>query len=90
MQVPVFADVPYFDKDGGLTDQALLYQEELNQVLQTNLSDNGWRVPQISAANLVLIAPSQPDGTIWYDVDNNVFVGNVNGALMKFTMAVYP
>lgn len=90
MRVPIFADVKYYDKDGGLSDQALLYEEELNQALQNNLSDNGWVVPQITAANLVLIAPTMPNGTIWYETDNNVFVGYVNGTLMKFTMAAYP
>lgn len=91
MQIPVFADVPYFDKkDGGLTDSALLYQSELNQALQNGLSDNGWTVPQITAANLVAIAPSMGDGTIWYETDNNLLVVKINGSLEKVTTTPYP
>lgn len=90
MKVPVFADVKYFDTDGGLTDQALLYQEELNQALQNNLSDNGWVIPSLTATQVVAISSSMPSGTIWLDTTNNVLVVKINGSLVKITTTPYP
>lgn len=90
MRVPVFADVKYFDKDGGLTDEALLYQEELNQVMQNNLSDNGWVIPSLTATQVVAISSSMPNGTLWLDTTNNVLVVKINGSLEKITTTPYP
>lgn len=90
MMIPVFSEVQYVKPDGYLTPPMQIYHDQLNQALQNGLSDNGWTVPQISAANLVLVEPKMPNGTIWYVTDSNEFVGKVNGSLMKFTMAAYP
>lgn len=48
-----------------------LYQDELNQTLQDALSDNGWKIPNQTTANITQIAPTMPNGTIWYDSDTN-------------------
>ena len=90
MQIPVFNDIKYVKEDGFLTPDMQMYNDELNQALKNGLSNNGWTVPQISAADLVKVSTQMPDGTIWYETTNNVFVGKVNGTLMKFTMAAYP
>jgi hypothetical protein len=90
MKVPVFSDVPYVEQDRTLTDQALLYQEELNQALQNNLSDNGWVIPSLTATQVVAIEPSMPDGTIWLETTNNVLVVKINGSLEKITTTPYP
>lgn len=90
MRIPVFADVKYFDKDGGLTDQALLYQEELNQAMQNNLSDNGWVIPSLTATQVTTIQSQMPNGTIWLETTNNVLVVKINGSLEKITTTPYP
>lgn len=90
MNFPTFNVIPFVDKDGFLTPSMQYYHDDMNQTLRDGLSDNGWTVPQITAADLANIAPDMPDGTIWYDTDNQVFVGKVNDVLMKFTMAAYP
>lgn len=90
MKVPVFADVPYVEQDRTLTDQALLYEEELNQALQNNLSDNGWVIPSLTDTQVVAIEPSMPDGTIWLETTNNVLVVKINGSLEKITTTPYP
>lgn len=90
MMIPVFMEVKFVDEDGFLTSPMQIYNDELNQALQRGLSDNGWTVPQISAANLVKIAPSMPDGTIWYESDAKEWVGKQNGSLVKFTTIPYP
>lgn len=68
------------------------YNQELNQTLRDNLSNNGWIVPQITMANLAIIQIQMPDGCLWYVTDSAppVFVGKVNGSLVKFTTAAYP
>lgn len=78
MNVPTFQDVPWTDKDGNLTPQIQLYNDELNQALQNGLSDNGWTVPglttlQIQGPNAPPtnipngVQAMMPVGTIWFD-----------------------
>ena len=90
MIIPVFSSVKFVDNDGFLTPDMQIYEDELNQALQNGLSDNGWTLPQITAANLALIAPKMPDGTMWYETDNKEFVVKINGALAKVTTSAYP
>ena len=68
------------------------YNEDLNQSLQSWLSVNGFPVPQITAANLTVIAPSMPNGSVWYVVDHvpPIWVGKQAGVLVQFTLAAYP
>lgn len=68
------------------------FMEELVQTLIDNLSDNGWVPPQITAANLAVIAPLMPDGTFWY-VTDAVPPGpvmNVSGVIVRLATAAYP
>lgn len=68
------------------------YHESLNQDINEYLSDNGWVPPQITAANLALIAPLMPDGTFWY-VTDSVPPGpvmNVSGVIVRLATAAYP
>lgn len=90
MNIPGFFNWVWTKKNGELTDSARLYQDELSQVLQNGLSDNGWTLPQITAANLVSIEPDMPNGTIWYEADNHEVVIKINGALRKVTTTAYP
>lgn len=59
----------------------ILYQDELYQSLQENLSDNGWQTPQQSTANINNISSSMKDGTIWYDTDTNELKVKKNGVV---------
>ena len=90
MNIPVFAEVKFVKEDGFLTPEMQIYNDQLNQSLQDGLSDNGWTVPPITAVDLLKIAPSMPDGTIWYESDAKEWVGKQNGALVKFTTTPYP
>jgi len=47
------------------------YHELLNTTLQNGVSNNGWTVPQQTAANIALLAAVMPLGTIWYNMDTN-------------------
>jgi hypothetical protein len=95
MNFPAFSHVQFVKKDGFLTEEMQDYNDLINQALINGLSDSGWTVAPITAANLVLIAPSMPNGTIWYDSTNREWVGRQDdGAggynLVKFTTTPYP
>jgi hypothetical protein len=68
------------------------YEQEFNQTLRQWLSSDGWTTPQITAANLAIIAPKMPDGTLWY-VTDAVPPGpvmNVAGVIVRLATAAYP
>lgn len=90
MIIPVFSDVQYVKENGFLTEAMQIYNDQLNQALQNGLSDNGWTFPQITAANLAIIAPKMPDGTGWYETDAKEIVFKINGNLRKVTTTAYP
>lgn len=90
MNIPPFVYVQFVNAEGYLTDPMQLFIDELIQALQDGLSDNGWTFPQITASNLTAIQASMPDGTGWYETDNNVIVFKINGALRKVTTTAYP
>jgi len=92
MMIPVFSEVQFVRENGFLTSEMQLFLDQLIQALQGALSDNGWTIPPISAANLVLLEANKPmpNGTIWYESTANEWVGKQNGSLVKFTTTPYP
>lgn len=75
MYIPQFYITQLVDKDGFLTSEMKLYNDELSQSLQNGLSDNGWTLPLQKTANIAAIAalPTTQLGTMWYDTDTNQF-----------------
>jgi len=74
MIIPTFVNVQYTEKDGFLTTQMQMYNDELNNVLRNGLSDNGWTLPEVTSAQLADIQAlpddqQLPNGTIWYVSD---------------------
>ena len=70
MIIPTFVNVQFVDKDGYLTSQMQMYNDELNNILRNGLSDNGWTIPVVTQAQLALIQSlpdlqKLPNGTIW-------------------------
>lgn len=60
----------------GSNEELQRYFALLIQAAQTDLSDNGWVVPQQTTANIATIInkdtlPVMPVGTIWYDTTLN-------------------
>lgn len=90
MIIPTFIDAQFVKQDGYLTPEMQIYNDQLNQTLQNNLSDNGWIPPALSAADLAAIAPSMPNGTFWYESDTEVIVFKIGGVLRKVTTTAYP
>lgn len=73
------ADIPQFD--GNVSDQ--YYHSQLNASLNSKISDNGFAVPPQTTASATSLLGSQPSGTIWYDSENNRWLGNANGVLVE-------
>lgn len=98
MNIPTFNDLKFVKENGYLTDEMRNYNDELNTNLRGALSDNGWTLPQQTQAQIEAsaTAPSTPttqpapDGAMWYDTDNDLFVIKINGALRKVTTTAYP
>lgn len=82
MKVPNFMHVQYVQPSNGyLTSDMQAYHDELNQNLEINLGDNGWQVPQLTNNEINTIAPSKPNGTLWYDKDNHKLTVKENGSI---------
>lgn len=101
MIIPTFQNVQFVAKDGYLTSQMQLYNDELNNVLRNGLSDNGWTLPVVTQAQLASISTlptdqQMPDGTMWYVSQDaplppyHEVVVKINGALRKVTTTAYP
>lgn len=70
MIIPTFQNVQYVENDGYLTTQMRMYNDQLNNVLRSGLSDNGWTLPVVTQAQLAQIVgftgdQKLPNGTIW-------------------------
>ncbi len=95
-------NIPVYTKGDDNTQEN--YQRELNQILRNGAGPDGNVISSVTNAQLttnVVIAQDgsltsllnlMPDGTIWYCTDHvpPVFVGKINGSLVKFTTAPYP
>lgn len=74
------ANIPVFD--GNVSDQ--YYHSQLNGSLNSKISDNGFVIPPQTTASATSLLSSQPNGTMWYDSENNRWLGNKNGVLVEF------
>ena len=102
MEIPVFYNIPWFGKEGFLTSHAQMYNDKLNTVLRNGLSDNGWTIPNVTAAQLAQIfaftgVNAMPEGTLWYvsDATPPTLVvqmddGLGNPTLYKISTTLYP
>lgn len=97
MNIPTFVNVKYTQEDGYLTSEMQIYNDELNNALQNGLSDDGWTIPLVTAAELADIDAltgrrAMPNGTMWVvsDASPQQLVVKLDGALRKVTTTAYP
>lgn len=57
------------------------YHEQMNQYLRANISENGWTVAALSAANISQVQDSAPVGTIWFNTDIAKLVVKTAGSI---------
>lgn len=83
--VPTFFDMNFVDKDGKLTADGKLYNDQLSQVLNDfvltlnqitstavsggSVTINGILMPSFTTAQILALSSSAQEGTIWYDKD---------------------
>jgi hypothetical protein len=96
-KIPTFINVKYVQDDGYLTSDMQIYNDTLNRFLQDNLSGNGWRLPQVTQADLAALMALTgdqlpPDGTMWYctDVVPPRLVVKISNVLRSVSDAVFP
>ncbi len=63
-----------------------LHMSELNTSLQQNFSDNGVVIPSQEEATISSLstATTAQKGMMWYDTDNDRWIGLKNGVLVEF------
>lgn len=90
MNVPTFSYDKVVDKDGNWSFIWLQIVTQLLQQLQLNFSNEGCVVPEVSAADIVIIAANLPaNGTMLYDSTNDllkVWVGGTGGSFKTVTV----
>lgn len=87
MNIPNYQNTQFTNSNGYLTDPWSLILQQLISALQTNLSDDGYRVPQHTTAEIAdLLAsfnasssPSAYFGVLLYDTSTNELKVNING-----------
>ncbi len=71
MRVPAYAD---------FNDQNL-FQDDLNQEMQANLSDDGWVFPNQPTEKIDELSATMPNGTAWVDNEANQLKISLGGVL---------
>jgi hypothetical protein len=87
MNIPTFLNDKYIDEAGYLTSSQQIFNDQLNQAMQASLSDNGWTLPLQTTTNINTIAPTMPNGTMWYDSDTDEFKVTINGTVKVVTVS---
>lgn len=84
-EIPNFEDIKFVDENGYLTNEWRNILMQLFQGLQSNFSNEGLKVPQQPAANLVTLSTAQSIGSLVYDSDNNKFKACIpNGSVGEY------
>lgn len=81
--LPVFYNMVYTEKDGRLTSDSYLYNDQtfqtlnvaiilLNTVINSTvdngvITNNGIQFPQYTTAEIIALEPTSLDGTVWFN-----------------------
>jgi len=84
MSIPVFEDIKVVEENGYLTPAFRAILQDLLQVLQYKISDDGFVIPSRTAAEIAQFVDS-PNGTMVYDSTNNLAKININGTFKTIT-----
>lgn len=86
MKIPNLPHEKPIDDDGQWTAAWSLWLQELNGILQKQLSDQGLRIPQQTTNIITQLNKTNNTGSIIYDSDTQQFKGNVNGTFKVFQL----
>ena len=73
MKIPNFIDAQFVNKDGYLTDTWKQILQQLLQQMSSDVSDEGFIVPQQPTSNLPALSKQQSVGAIVYDSTTDQF-----------------
>lgn len=77
----------FVDENGYLTDSAQLILGTLIQQIQTNLSNEGYKIPGQSTENITRLDNTKSQRALLYDEDTNKLKININGAFKEILTA---
>jgi hypothetical protein len=69
--LPTFYSMKYTDKEGNLTSDASLYNDQTFQSLNAvvNNFNNGMQMPGYTTAEITALEPNADIGTMWFNTD---------------------
>lgn len=86
---PFSARTKISDKDGNISEEFSLYLSSIVQLLQANLSNDGYTVPQRDKAEILShLNTANFKGNLLYGSDDELVV-NINGTFRKITTTPY-
>lgn len=79
MNIPNFENIQMVDRNGYLTEQWQMIMQQLFQVLQQNLSDEGYKLPQQSTTIITALNTAASTGNLLYDSTTDQAKVNIAG-----------
>jgi hypothetical protein len=79
MNIPNFENIQIVDRNGYLTEQWQLIMQQLFQVLQQNLSDEGYKLPQQPTSIITTLNTAASTGNLLYDSTTDQAKVNIAG-----------
>ena len=86
MKIPNLPHEKPIDDHGQWTAAWSLWLQELNGILQKQLSDQGFQLPLKPTSIITQLNKPNNTGTLIYDSDTQQFKGNVNGTFKVFQL----
>lgn len=87
MKLQQLMQIKAADKDGNMHQDLVNYLGQLVQILQTNLSDQGYKVPQQPTATITALNTPQSTGALLYDNETHELKININGTFKTVQVA---
>jgi len=79
VNIPKFINEPPVQKDGTWHPAWQQFFNQLVTQMQSNLSDEGYKLPQQTPANITTLQTPASTGAVLYDSTNHVMKVNING-----------
>ena len=67
--LPPFLNTQYTDEKGYLTSSMQIYNDQLNQALQSAVGSAGFQVSQATTTQITDLEPDVPVGCLWFNTD---------------------
>jgi len=86
MKIPNFINEKFINEDGNLTDEWKSVISTLITQLQVHLSDEGFKTPHQTTANIAKLNLQSNAGAILYDKDTKQAKINIDGTFKTITV----